>query len=164
MRNEKSLEIRFKTWVDAAPERVWEALATAEGLDGWFTRGASVSARPNGRIHFRWRDWGPDRLNTEASGSVLEAHSPSRFVFQWSPVKQQPERPTTIEFDLESRGGGTIVHFREHGYPLTSSGLRAYRTGAVGWGEALTLLKFWVEHGLRVAPAPRTRPRRKVTH
>ncbi|NNE43605.1 MAG: SRPBCC domain-containing protein [Gemmatimonadetes bacterium] len=161
---EKSLEIRFKTWVNAEPARVWDALATAEGLDGWFTHGASVSAKPQGHIYFRWRDWGPDRLNSEARGEVLEAQNPSRLVFQWTPVSAEPDCATTIEFDLEGRGGGTVIHFREHGYPMTPPGLRAYRAGAVSWGEALTLLKFWVEHGLRVTPPPRTKPRRRVSH
>ena len=62
---------------------------------------ASVCAKPQGPIYFRWRDWGPDRVNSEASGEVLEAHSPSRFVFQWSPMGSTPEKPTTIEFDWE---------------------------------------------------------------
>lgn len=158
----RSLEIRGKTYVDAAPARVWEAFATAEGLDGWFTRGASANVRPMGHIHFRWREWGPDRVNLDAYCPVLDAQPPSRLVFQWAPLAGAPDRPTTIEIDFERRGSGTVVHLKEYGYPFTAEGLRAYRECAVGWGEALTLLKFWVEHGLRYESPPIVRPRRRA--
>jgi uncharacterized protein YndB with AHSA1/START domain len=162
MRSERPLEIRGKTYVHASPPKVWDALTTAQGLDGWFTSGAQADVTPTGFIHFRWRDWGPDRVNTEAHCPVLDAQPPARLVFQWRPVANDASVSTTSEVDLERRGLGTIVHLREHGYPLTADGLRAYRECAVGWGEALTLLKFWVEHGLRYEPPAHTRPRRRA--
>lgn len=161
---ERELRIRCKTYVHAPPRCVWQAVATAKGLDGWFTDGAQANVRPCGHIHFRWRDWGPDRVNTDAYCPVLEAQRPSRLVFQWSPVADAPDHATTIEMDLEGRGRGTVVHLTDRGYPLTPAGLRAYNECAVGWGEALTLLKFFVEHGLRYEAPPVTRPRRKASH
>jgi uncharacterized protein YndB with AHSA1/START domain len=164
MRVERGLDIRCKTYVHAAPARVWKAVATAEGLDGWFTAGSRVLAEPDGHIHFRWRDWGPDRVNSEAFCPVVEAQPPSRLVFRWTPLAGAPDHRTTVELDLERRGEGTVVHLSERSYPLTEAGLRAYRSGAVAWGEALTLLKFWVEHGLRYSAPPVVRPRRKASH
>lgn len=74
--------IAHATFVAAAPEKVYDAIATAEGLEAWFTHGATVDARRNGSILFRWKDWGPDHFTGEDGGPVLEAQRPSRFVFQ----------------------------------------------------------------------------------
>ena len=58
---------------------------------------------------------------------------------------------TTVAIDLtEMPGGeGTAVRLIETGYPDTPGGLAALLNCAAGWGEALTLLKFWLEHGVR---------------
>lgn len=41
-------EINHSTFVRASPKRVYDAIATAEGVD----------ARPGGGIWFRWQDYG----------------------------------------------------------------------------------------------------------
>jgi uncharacterized protein YndB with AHSA1/START domain len=133
--------------VRATPERVYDALATAEGLDAWFTEGTTLDARPGGAIHFRWQDWGPDRVSAEDGGPVLEARRPERFVFQWHPDGKA--YATTVKVDLEPTAEGTVVRLVEHGYRDTPSGRKAILDCAAGWGEALTLLKFYVEHGIR---------------
>lgn len=136
-------EIRYATFVRAPAERVYDGIATAAGLDGWFTVDAEVDARPGGRIRFRWRDFGPDKVTGEDGGPVLEAERPRRFVFQWSPDDKTYQ--TTVEIDLEAEEGGTVIRLREHGYRATPAGLRAMLNCAAGWGEALTLWKFWAE-------------------
>jgi len=139
--------IEHVTYVNAPPEKVYDAIATSEGLDAWFTTGAIVDARPNGRILFRWQDWGPDHFTGEDGGPVLEAQRPARFIFQWRP--DQPSYATTVEIDFEARAGGTVMRLREHGYEDTPSGRHKMLECACGWGEALTLLKFYIEHGIR---------------
>ncbi|HEV2130576.1 MAG TPA: SRPBCC domain-containing protein [Longimicrobiaceae bacterium] len=139
--------IRHAVLVRAERERVYDALTTAAGLDGWFTTGATVDARPGGEIRFRWRDWGPERITDEDGGPVLEARRPERFVFQWQPDRSG--EPTTVEVDFEAVEGGTVIRLREHGYQDTPTGRRQVLDCAAGWGEALTLLKFYVEHGIR---------------
>jgi uncharacterized protein YndB with AHSA1/START domain len=140
-------EIRHDILVRALPERVYDAFATADGLDGWFTSGAYVDARPQGEIRFKWREWGPDRITCEDGGTVLEAERPRRFVFQWSP--DQPDYATTVELDFEAVPEGTVVRVREYGYRDTPAGRRKMLECAAGWGEALALCKFYVEHGVR---------------
>ena len=141
------MEIRHATWIRAAREIVYAAFTTAEGLDGWFTHGAAVDARPGGEIRFRWEDWGPEHFYGEDRGPVLEARPPERFVFQWHP--DGAAYATTVEVDFEPSVGGTTIRLREYGYQDTPSGRKAFAECAAGWGEALTLLKFYVEHGLR---------------
>lgn len=42
-------EVRFDTIVRAEPEEVFDAIATAEGLDAWFTSGTTLEARSETR-------------------------------------------------------------------------------------------------------------------
>ncbi len=141
------LEIRQSSLVRARAEKVYDAITTATGLDGWFTSGASVDPRPGGQIRFRWKDWGPDHVTAEDGGPVLEAKRPERFVFQWHP--DNPSYATTVEIDFEPVSDSTVIRLEEHGYHDTPSGRKAFVGCATGWGEALTLLKFYVEHGVR---------------
>lgn len=140
-------EISHATFVNASPERVYDAIGSKAGLDAWFTTGAKVDARPGGEILFRWEEWGVDGVTAEDGGPVLEARRPERLVFQWHP--DSPAYATTVEITFEPMQGGTVVRLREHGYQDTPGGCRAMLNCAAGWGEALTLLKFYVEHGIR---------------
>jgi hypothetical protein len=56
--------------------------------------------------------------------------------------------PTTVELDLEPVEGGTVIQVRETGYLDTPAGRKAFADCAAGWGEALTLLKLYVERGV----------------
>jgi uncharacterized protein YndB with AHSA1/START domain len=58
-------ELRRATFIRAPIERVYPLIATAEGLDSWFTSGASLEPRPGGEIVYRWKGWGADRITTE---------------------------------------------------------------------------------------------------
>lgn len=138
-------EIRTATLVRAPRERVYDALTRAEELDAWFTTGAEVDPRAGGETVWRWVEWGPDRVTAEDRGPVLEARRPERYVFRW----QAELGGTTVEVDFEEHPEGTVVRLREHGYPDTSEGWRQLLDCAAGWGEALTLLKLYVEHGIR---------------
>lgn len=135
--------ILHSTLIRAAPERVYDALTRAEEMDRWFTSDAAIDARPGGSIRFRWKDWGPDRITGEDGGPVLEATRGERFVFQW----REGPHPTTVEITFQPCPEGTIVRVRETEYPDTPQGRRELIECAAGWGEALTLLKFYVERG-----------------
>ena len=144
MRDEK---VNFKTLVRVKPERVYDALATGAGLDEWFTVGATVDARPGGTIHFRWRDHGLDHYSGENGGPVLDARRPERFVFQWK--ADIGDYLTTVEIDFEPVEEGTIVKLIETGYADTAEGMQDLLNRVSGWAEVLTLMKFYLEHGVR---------------
>jgi hypothetical protein len=48
-----------------------------------------------------------------------------------------------------------VVHLTEKGYTNTPGGRRNMLECASGWGEALTLLKFYLEHGVTYTQAGR---------
>lgn len=149
-------EIRHAVLVRAAPEQVYDAFTTAAGLDRWFTTGAESDPRPGGEMTWRWHEWGPDKLSGAFTVPVIEAVRPSRFVFQWAGEGDDtPEDPshgharrTTVEVDFTPVPEGVVVRLRDHGYRDTPAGRRANIDCAVGWGEALALLKMNVEHGV----------------
>jgi len=141
------MHIDHAVLIRTAPERIFDCLATSEGWDGWFTTTSIIEPHPGGELHFYWVDWGPDHVTVEDSGKVIEARRPERFVFEWHP--DSPDYATMVEIDLQLVNEGTVVRLRESGYLDTADGRRAFAKCATGWGEALTLLKFFIEHGLK---------------
>jgi uncharacterized protein YndB with AHSA1/START domain len=146
--------IQVNTYIAASPQRVYDALTSGPVWDAWFTQGTRLDARPGGSIVFRWVDARADRYTTTAGGPVLEAEPPRRFVFQWTPGDSR----TTIEFDLEPLGPGTRLSVRESGHRLTQKDVDALVDCAAGWGEALALLKFYLEHGVTYGDVPEEGP------
>lgn len=141
-------EINQATFIKAPPEKVYDTITSAEGWDAFFTTGMEIDPRPGGNILFRWKDWGPDFYTLSAGGPVLEAKRPERFVFQWG-----SKYLTTIMIDLIEEHGGTTVRLIECGYRNTPESRAMMLECAAGWGEALTLLKFYIEHGITYTPA-----------
>jgi uncharacterized protein YndB with AHSA1/START domain len=142
--------IHYRTYIDASPEMVYGALTSAEAWNAWFTQGMEIDARPGGSILFRWQDFEVEHYTGESGGPVLEAECPRRFVFQWTPG----DSTTTIEFTLDPLGPGTVVMVRESGHTTSRADLEALVECAAGWGEALTLLKMYLEHGLTYGQVP----------
>ena len=140
--------VEHATYIDAPIDRVFETLTTAEGWDVWFTDGTTLDAVPGGRIHLRWTSFGAERMTTEDGGPVLEVQQNHKFAFQWQPGRVA----TTVSFELEERGAGTLVRLRESGYSMDDVETAVYC--AAGWGEALTLLKFWLERGVTYGDVP----------
>ncbi len=150
MNSKIDAEIRHSTFVRATPEKVYDAVASTEGLNAWFTTGGRVDAREGGSIHFRWEDWRPDMGIIEDGGPVLQADRGKRFIFQWHPDSN--DYTTRVEMTFEPYEDGTIMRVVESGFEDTDRGQRAMLGCATGWGEALTLLKFYVEHGIKYWP------------
>src|SRR6185369_8260163 len=93
------------TFIHADAERIYTVLTTGEGWDAWFTSGTKVDPSPGGEIMLRWRNWGPNHIDAEDFGVVVEAQEPRRFAFRWHP--DGPDYATTVEIDLEPSGEGT---------------------------------------------------------
>jgi uncharacterized protein YndB with AHSA1/START domain len=162
--------IKWMSYIESPIERVFRTLTTAEGWDGWFTRGTSLDARVGGRLLLRWTDaaqslhrvtlWGSVHTAMEAGGPIVAIDPDERFAFEWTTAGH----PTTVDFRLARRGTGTVVTVTESGYGADDLGATGV-TGQVdqrspfamcasGWGEALTLLKFFLEHGVTYGAVP----------
>ena len=133
-------EVRFDTMVRAEPENVFDAIATAEGLDGWFTSGTTLEAEPGGLLVFRWKDWGVEKFTGEMTGDVVEVERPMRFSFRW-PVDSGGYM-TTVVIDIEAHEEGSVVRLVEGVYEDNDVGIQDMLNRAGGWAQALTLMKF----------------------
>lgn len=142
--------IEYRTWIKAAPDRVWAALATAEGLNAWFTSGTELEPEPGGTLRLRWTAFGADRTTAEDGGPISAYEPPRRFGFTWQPGLTR----TAVTFELEPHGGGTFVSVTETGHTDHPDDIVALVTCAAGWGEALTLLKMYCEHGVTYGEVP----------
>ena len=143
-------KITQRSFIKASKEKIYDTISSADGWNAFFTHDLEVEPKPGGKIIWRWKDWGPDFYTVEAEGKVVAVDPPHKFAFQWHPAGK--EYPTTITFDLNEAYGGTVLTITEEGYPNTSKGRSAMLECACGWGEAATLLKFYLEHGIVYTP------------
>jgi uncharacterized protein YndB with AHSA1/START domain len=137
-------KIKQRTFIAAPPEKVYDTLTSAKCWDEFFTTGMELDPRPGGICSFSWKDWGPDKYTLKVPGKVIEADRPYLFVFQWGREGSE----TTIRIELTAEDSGTVITLTEDGYEDTPAGRDAILECATGWGEAVTLLKFYIEHGI----------------
>lgn len=140
--------IRYRTYVAAPVEEVFNAAATADGWNAWFTTAAHIDQAAGGHYFFRWVDFGADLVNLEISGRVLAYEPPTRFQFEWPSGADL----TTVSLEIEPHGEGAILTVHEVGYTGSRQQMEACLDCACGWGEALTLLKFFIEQGATYTP------------
>jgi uncharacterized protein YndB with AHSA1/START domain len=137
-------KIRQRTFISAPPEKVYDTLTSAAEWDRFFTTGMELEPRPGGVCSFSWKDWGPDKYTLRVPGKVIDAEKPNLFTFQWG----REGKETTIRIELAAVKEGTVVTLTEDGYENTPDGRAMILECASGWGEAITLLKFYIEHGI----------------
>jgi uncharacterized protein YndB with AHSA1/START domain len=150
MTAEEAPAIEHCAYIAKSPEVVFATLTTAAGWDSWFTNGTTLDARIGGLITLRWNDFGAGHYTTEDGGPIVEIEPNRRFAFQWSPGA----RPTTVDFTLRPLGEGTFLRLRERGYMSDEDELEVLVGCATGWGEAVTLLKFYLEYGITYGRVP----------
>jgi uncharacterized protein YndB with AHSA1/START domain len=142
--------ISCATYIQALPSRVFEALTVGAEWDRWFTTRAVIEPEAGGTYRLHWRDFGPDHVTLTLTGAVLEVEPDRIFAFEWD----SGARMTTVRFELEPRGEGTVVRLTESGYTDREADVVSCLDCAAGWGEALTLLKFYLEHGVTYGSVP----------
>ena len=126
-----------------APQKVYDALTTVEGLSGWWTDDTKGSAEVGGVLEFRFPPGGFDMM-------VLDVE-PNRHV-RWEVVEGPQEWiGTTIDWDLRQDGDYTIVLFKHEGWKEPVDFMHHCSTK---WATFLMSLKSLVETG-QGAPSPR---------
>ena len=143
------IEVKHRTFIEAPPERLFALLTSGAGWEGWFASTALVEPREGGVMRLEWRDFGPDHYCTSDGGHVVRYEPDRLFAFTWTPG----EHETTVTLGFEPRGDGCMLSVHESGHTQEEVGIALQV--ATGWGEALTLFKFYVEHGLVYGKVPR---------
>jgi uncharacterized protein YndB with AHSA1/START domain len=100
--------ITFVRTYDVAPERVWHALTTQEGITSWLAPTAAIDARLGGTIEMTF-----DEENTVAG--VITAWEPhTTFAHTWI---INDEVPSDLRYDLTPTAGGTELRLVHSGLP-----------------------------------------------
>lgn len=142
------VDIVHRVGIKAPVSAVYAALATIDGLAGWWTRETTGSSHPGGRITFRFRD----PAGRELGAFVMEvlALTPDRSV-RWRVQEGPPEWVgTEIEFLLSSEGELSIVRFGHRGW---REEVEFTAHCSMKWATFLLSLRQLVETG-RGQPAP----------
>jgi uncharacterized protein YndB with AHSA1/START domain len=127
-----------------APERVWAALTTADGLRAWFGNEATIDLRPGGAARMRWNEEG-----FTAEMRVERVEEPTVFGFTWGiyGLPADDPRRTYVEFTLEPAGAGTRLTVVETGFAqLPEDAYRkAYDGNTEGWAKELGELAAYLD-------------------
>ena len=105
-RIERTLELNHP------PERVWQALTTAEGLGTWFGHRAEIDLRVGGKVALAW-------VSGDTATLTIERLEPHRvFGYTWAiyGLPEDDPRRTYVEFTLEPTGTGTTLRMVETGF------------------------------------------------
>ncbi|GII93342.1 SRPBCC domain-containing protein [Sinosporangium siamense] len=123
-------------------KKVWDALTTEEGLNGWFgDRVEAYDLRPGGQIDMRWGD----ELSTLW---IKLVEPPHRFAFTWAITGLPADDPrrTYIEFTLEPDGDNTKLNVVESGFAqLPDEMLSAFTGNTEGWQKELSDLVIYLD-------------------
>ncbi|MCO4754501.1 MAG: SRPBCC domain-containing protein [Bacteriovoracaceae bacterium] len=138
--------IEYKTYIDAPVEEVFATITSAQGWDAWFTCGTYLDLESK-EIVFRWKDFGADKITTNESAEIKEFVQNERFSYSWHGGVF--DQPTVVSFNLRPQNKGTLIVLEDRGYPRSEKGESWFMDCACGWGEALTLLKVYLETGYR---------------
>jgi uncharacterized protein YndB with AHSA1/START domain len=134
-------DIAMQLTVEADPETVYTAIATAEGIHGWFTTtaaaGESVGSLHELEFPGVQEAW---RLR------VTEAEPGKRLVLAG---ENGPWTGTEQVYEILARPeGGVTLRFTHSGFPAVDD---AYRDFTYGWATKFVQLKRYAETG---EPAP----------
>jgi uncharacterized protein YndB with AHSA1/START domain len=137
--------IVYAIYIASTPEKVWEALTTAEFSRKYFSGfpvefdlrvgGAFVMRNPDGSVHI--------------SGEVIECDPPNKLTFTFNlnwPALTEKLGQTLVTYEIEPAGDGTIRLnlTQSHERPIDDDILSGGRTG---WPAILSSLKSLLETG-----------------
>jgi uncharacterized protein YndB with AHSA1/START domain len=136
-------DILHRVGFKASPDDAYRALATRDGLAGWWTRDTQGESEVGSVIKFRFEPHGFFDMK------VLELEPAKRVLWE---VVDGPQEwiGTTVSFDLRQEGDFTIALFKHQGWKEPVEFMHHCSTK---WGVFLMSLKALVETG-KGAPFP----------
>lgn len=125
--------------IAAPPERVYQALTTAEGVRAWWTRDADLGSEVGGRGEFRFS--GHHRATRV---DIEDLKPPARVAWKVTACQHPEWVGTAIAFDLRPAGDGTALAFAQRGYAEAGD---CFALCTRGWTHYLASLRAYVEIG-----------------
>jgi uncharacterized protein YndB with AHSA1/START domain len=132
-------DIKHLAKIHSSPERIYQALTTADDIRGWWTRDAVLDSRVGGTGEF-----GFFNRSVVAKVRVDELTPPTRV--SWRAVSSGVPGwdGTTITFDLRAEAGDTLVLLSHRGFAQAYEG---YEKTSRGWASNLLSLHRYLETG-----------------
>jgi uncharacterized protein YndB with AHSA1/START domain len=131
------LELQRELAIAARPETVWEYLVDPEKQMRWMGIAVELDPRPGGVMRCEVI---PGNV---ALGEVVEIDPPRRLVYTWGweqasgPGSIVPPGSSTVVFELEPDGDGTLLRFTHRDLPSAES----VESHAHGWEHYLPRLR-----------------------
>jgi uncharacterized protein YndB with AHSA1/START domain/DNA-binding transcriptional ArsR family regulator len=143
--NSMTTTIEKERFINATPQRVFQALTEKAELERWFVRTIEIELRPGGAARF---EWSPEIIEV---GKVLAYEPSRRFSYTWEAFSPSP---TTITFLLAPENDGTRLHLSQTGIGQDESWGNYANGMSHGWDIHLTHLISWLETGTCPPPGP----------
>jgi uncharacterized protein YndB with AHSA1/START domain len=140
-------ELISEMHIAAPPERVFQALIDPQQVLQWWGQAGmyrctefTADVRPGGK----WRSAGEGGQtgSFEAHGEYLEIDPPRLLAYTWI-ASWTGDVQTTVRWELEPAGSGTLVRIRHSGLSARPDLSQSYR----GWGNILGWIQAFVERG-----------------
>ena len=127
--------------IAADVQQVWRALTEPEYLACWCSPGAQIRGRPGGLFRAS-----VDRVTElEAHIDVYEPGRRLRLIYLPSPTLPPADSAIIDDFILEPAAPGTILRLMGSGVPSAIEWDTQYRRLRMGWQQAMTRLKVFIE-------------------
>jgi len=129
-------ELRHQIPINAAPEKVYAALATQVGLRGWWTADAKVEEKAGGKAEFGFEK------RQMIFRMKIERLDPGKQVV-WSCHGDHPEwNGTTLTWSIAREDGATMLRFTHGGWTSASEFFALCNSS---WGELMYRLRDYAE-------------------
>lgn len=142
-----TIPVVARAWLARPAAELWPLFTTAPGLSKWIARVEKFDAVTGGEFRFLSRYQGREVVE---EGRVEEITPERKLRLTWEWRGESWGNPTTVEFTLEPRAGGTSLLLVHSGFELIAPGRAhaARRNYATGWaGVIRDLVRL-------LAPAP----------
>ena len=125
--------------INAPREKVYEAIATADGVRNWWTRDTDLEPKVGGAGEFRFH--GGQRITRV---KIEELKPPARVVWKTLSAPIPTWADSVISLDLQADGGGTVLRFAQRGIRQADD---QFAMSTTAWGSFLLSLKEYLETG-----------------
>jgi uncharacterized protein YndB with AHSA1/START domain len=133
--------------LDATPDRVIRCWTDPDELMRWFPIRVDGSLAVGARTTLVWP-------REQVWWEVTDLVTPTRFAFRW-PWDADETLVTNVTVSLEAEGSGTRILLTDGPFPIDRpGGLDAWAEALEGWGEALTLLRGYVDFSVDLRDRP----------
>lgn len=131
-------DLHFNIPIDAAPDKVFAAIATQSGMQGWWTRDTVLTPGAGGKAEFGFDKRGMVFRMT------IEELKPNRTVRMRCSGDHPEWAGTTLEWIVEPTSSGSILKFDHRGWREATDFCASCNTM---WGNLLFKLKSFIETG-----------------